>query len=58
MERWTGHRPQGDWTVLRMGYSLTGITNHPAPPEATGPEVDKLSREDVTGVLQPLSRQL
>ena len=32
------------WTVLRMGYSLTGITNHPAPPEATGPEVDKLNK--------------
>ncbi len=40
--------PAGHWTVLRLGYSLTGITNHPAPPEATGPEVDKLSREDVT----------
>jgi hypothetical protein len=36
--------PSGDWTVLRMGYSLTGITNHPATPEATGPEVDKLNR--------------
>jgi hypothetical protein len=39
--------PPGRWTVLRMGYSLTGITNHPAPPEATGPEVDKLNRADV-----------
>ena len=39
--------PAGRWTVLRMGYSLTGITNHPAPPEATGPEVDKLNRADV-----------
>jgi hypothetical protein len=27
-----------------MGYSPTGITNHPATPEATGPEVDKLNR--------------
>ena len=35
--------PSGRWTVLRMGYSLTGITNHPASPEATGPEVDKLN---------------
>ena len=35
--------PEGRWTVLRMGYFLTGITNHPAPPEATGPEVDKLN---------------
>lgn len=39
--------PAGHWTVLRMGYSLTGITNHPAPPEATGPEVDKLNKADV-----------
>ncbi|MBT0667186.1 glycoside hydrolase [Novosphingobium profundi] len=29
------------WTILRMGYSLLGTTNHPAPPEATGLEVDK-----------------
>ena len=39
--------PAGTWTVYRMGYSLTGITNHPAPPEATGPEVDKLNKADV-----------
>ena len=31
----------GRWRVLRFGYSLTGKTNHPAPPEATGLEVDK-----------------
>jgi hypothetical protein len=29
------------WTVVRLGYSLTGKTNHPATPEATGLEVDK-----------------
>jgi hypothetical protein len=34
--------PAGDWIVLRMGYSLLGITNHPASPEGTGLEVDKL----------------
>jgi hypothetical protein len=34
--------PRGSrWRVLRFGYSLTGVTNHPAPPEATGLEVDK-----------------
>lgn len=34
--------PKGsDWRILRMGYSLTGKTNHPATPEATGLEVDK-----------------
>ena len=39
--------PSGKWVVLRFGYSLTGVTNHPASPEGTGLEVDKLSREDV-----------
>ena len=34
----------GDWMVLRMGYSLTGATNAPAPTEATGFEVDKLKK--------------
>lgn len=34
--------PEGRWTILRMGYSLTGKRNNPAPPEATGLEVDKL----------------
>ncbi len=34
--------PKGsDWRVLRLGHSLLGTTNHPAPPEATGLEVDK-----------------
>ena len=39
--------PPGRWVVLRFGYSLTGITNHPASPEGTGLEVDKLSRQYV-----------
>jgi hypothetical protein len=39
--------PAGRWVVLRIGYSLIGITNHPASPEATGLEVDKLSRTAV-----------
>jgi hypothetical protein len=34
--------PAGDWTIYRMGWSLTGKQNHPASPEATGLEVDKL----------------
>jgi len=34
--------PEGSWKIVRFGYSLLGITNHPASPEATGPEVDKL----------------
>ena len=39
--------PAGDWVVLRFGYSLLGITNHPATPEATGLEVDKMDRRFV-----------
>src|SRR5579862_7614967 len=35
--------PAGDWVVVRFGYSLLGITNHPATAEATGLEVDKLN---------------
>lgn len=35
--------PSGEWVVLRLGYSLTGETNGPASPEATGLEVDKLN---------------
>ena len=35
--------PAGNWVVLRFGYSLLGITNHPATREATGLEVDKLN---------------
>jgi hypothetical protein len=34
--------PAGKWIILRFGYSLKGTTNHPASPEATGLEVDKL----------------
>lgn len=33
--------PKGNWRVVRLGWSLTGTVNHPAPPEATGLEVDK-----------------
>jgi hypothetical protein len=35
--------PAGHWVVLRIGDSLTGQTNNPASPEATGLEVDKLN---------------
>ena len=39
---------EGEWTVLRLGYSLTGHLNGPAPVEATGLEVDKLDAGLVT----------
>ncbi len=39
--------PPGNWAIMRMGYSLTGRQNHPASPEATGLEVDKLDKDAV-----------
>lgn len=39
--------PPGRWRVLRLGYSLLGVTNHPAAPEATGLEVDKYDADAV-----------
>lgn len=37
--------PKGKWRIIRFGYSLTGKRNHPASPEATGLEIDKLDKE-------------
>src|SRR5262249_43033766 len=44
--------PPGRWRVLRLGYSLTGRTNHPATPEATGLEVDTYDGDAVRRYLQ------
>lgn len=41
--RLTWDAPAGDWTIVRFGHVNTGVTNKPAPPEATGFECDKLS---------------
>jgi hypothetical protein len=43
--RLTWEVPVGDWTILRIGHTPTGKTNHPAPKSGTGLECDKLSRE-------------
>ena len=40
--------PEGDWRIYRFGYTLTGKTNHPASPEATGLEVTKLDKDAMT----------
>lgn len=37
--------PEGEWAVLRTGMTPTGVVNEPACPDATGYEVDKLSRK-------------
>ena len=44
--------PAGTWRVLRLGWSLLGTTNHPAPPEATGLEVDKFDGPAVRRYLE------
>jgi hypothetical protein len=36
--------PEGEWLVLRAVAVPTGTKNSPAPPEATGLEIDKMSR--------------
>ena len=38
------HVPTGHWVILRLGYTPTGVKNHPAPKEGEGLECDKLSK--------------
>jgi hypothetical protein len=42
----------GDWRIMRFGWTLTGKTNHPATPEATGLEVDKYDAAAVQRYLE------
>ena len=35
--------PPGNWTIIRGGYTPTGVENHPAPVEGTGLECDKFN---------------
>lgn len=37
--------PPGDWVILNSGMMPTGAVNVPVPPEATGYECDKFSKE-------------
>jgi hypothetical protein len=48
--RWTA--PPGRWTIVRLGWSLTGQTNGPAQARDTGLEVDKLDPVLVRGYLE------
>ncbi|MFP4845008.1 glycosyl hydrolase [Winogradskyella sp. PE311] len=54
--------PQGEWIVLRLGHTPIGTTNRPAPPEAKGLEVDKMSKTAVDaywkGGVQPIIDKL
>lgn len=40
--RLTWEVPEGEWTVLRLGHTSTGIENAPAPASGRGLECDKL----------------
>jgi hypothetical protein len=48
--RWSA--PPGRWTIVRLGWSLTGQTNGPAQARDTGLEVDKLDPVLVRGYLE------
>ncbi len=54
--------PPGEWTVVRLGYSLTGAKNRPATPAGSGFEADKLSRAHMEayyhGYFDPLKQAL
>ncbi len=38
------HVPAGSWVILRLGYTPTGVDNHPAPEAGRGLECDKFSK--------------
>jgi hypothetical protein len=48
--RWEA--PPGRWTLVRLGWSLTGQTNGPAQAKDTGLEIDKLDPDLVRGYLE------
>ena len=37
--------PEGEWTIMRLGLTPTGVKNNPAAPQGTGYEVDKANSE-------------
>ena len=39
--------PEGQWTVLRLGHTSTGVENAPASKTGRGLECDKLSKEGI-----------
>ncbi|WP_298878685.1 glycosyl hydrolase [uncultured Polaribacter sp.] len=37
--------PEGDWTIMRFGFTASGATNEPASDAGTGLEIDKFSKK-------------
>ncbi len=56
--RLTWDVPPGKWTVLRIGHTLTGKDNHPAPESGRGLECDKLSAEAADAMFAGLMAKL
>ncbi len=58
--RWNA--PAGRWTIVRIGHTPTGKTNHPAPDSGRGLECDKLSRAALdqhwNGIMAPILADL
>ncbi|MBI5708108.1 MAG: hypothetical protein HZC36_14095 [Armatimonadetes bacterium] len=50
--------PDGKWTVLRMGYTLTGAVNLPSPKSGEGLECDKLSKAGAEAAFEGLMAKL
>ena len=50
--------PPGQWTVIYFGMTPTGKRNHPAAPEATGLECDKMSRAAIKHHFNSMFSQL
>ena len=54
--------PEGSWTILRFGFTPTGMTNHPALAGGNGLECDKMSRKALDafwqGGIQPIIDKL
>ncbi len=50
--------PQGDWNILRIGYSLTGAKNRAAMETGLGFEVDKLSREHTEAYIREYMKSI
>ena len=50
--------PDGNWTIVRVGHTPTGKTNHPAPDAGLGLECDKLSKQAAAAHFDGLMKRL
>lgn len=54
--------PEGSWTIIRFGHTLTGAQNAPSPASGRGLECDKMSKEALdahwAGMMGPILAKL